>query len=212
MKPKSNATHSFDDKAGRATVGFCLWCNQNFYTSQEISVHNGDGAEGCPVFSKFLSEQGAAHRPTNRKGRKRWSMKRNSELKTGGKMDPEPMVGIFWLFKGELIFDVTPVSAAEPYGDCVGHAKSHIAFWSELQHARAIPWDVEYEDPPRGRVIFNLKTKKFNVYSDKCIRVQSAVVRKIFRDFSLPSDSAVISRDGHYRCRTCLSQDATQEF
>jgi hypothetical protein len=70
MKPKSNATHSFDDKAGRATVGFCLWCNQNFYTSDELSVHNGDGAEACPVFKEFLSEQGVAPRPTQRKARK----------------------------------------------------------------------------------------------------------------------------------------------
>jgi hypothetical protein len=139
-------------------------------------------------------------------------MKSHSAGNIAGKMDPEPMVGIFWLFKGDLIFDVTPVSAAEPYGDCVGHAKSHIAFWSELQHARAIPWDVEYEDPPRGRVIFNLKTKKFNVYSDKCIRVQSAVVRKIFREFSLPTESAVITSDGHYRCRICLYGDASQGF
>jgi hypothetical protein len=137
-------------------------------------------------------------------------MKRQNADNIVGEMDPEPMVGIFWLFKGQLIFDVSPVSTAEPYGDCVGHAKSHIAFWADLQRAGVIPWDVEYEDPPRGRVIFNLKTKKFNVYSDKCIRVQSAVVRKIFREFSLPTDSAVITSDGHYRCRTCLFQDETQ--
>jgi hypothetical protein len=137
-------------------------------------------------------------------------MKSHSAENIIGKMDPEPMVGIFWLFKGELIFDVTPVSSAEPYGECVGHANSHIAFWSELQHARAIPWDVEYEDPPRGRVVFNLKTKQFIVYADRCIRAKPDAMRKIFRDFSLPTDSAVITSDGHYRCRTCLFQDETQ--
>jgi hypothetical protein len=137
-------------------------------------------------------------------------MKRHSARKTGGKMDPEPMVGIFWLFKGQLIFDVSPVSTAEPYGDCVGHAKSHIAFWSELQRAGVIPSDVEYEEPPRGRIVFNMKTRQYIVYADKCIRVQSAVVRKIFRELSLPTDSAVITSDGHYRCRTCLFQDEIQ--
>jgi hypothetical protein len=139
-------------------------------------------------------------------------MKRNSALKTGGKMNYEPMVGIFWLFKGELIFDVTPVSAAEPYGDCVGHANSHIEFWTSLQNAGVIPLDVEYEEPPRGRVIFNLKTKQFNVYTDKCIRDKPAVVRKIFRDFYLPSDSAVITTDGHYRCRVCLNPTISPGF
>ena len=71
-------------------------------------------------------------------------MKRNSALKNGGKMDSEPMVGIFWLFKGELIFDVTPVSAAEPYGDCVGHANSHIEFLDQSSECR--------RDPSRCRI------------------------------------------------------------
>jgi hypothetical protein len=76
MKRKTNSTRSFTDKAGRATVDFCLWCHKNFYTSDEISVHNGDGAEGCPVFRKFLSEQGAAHRPKNRKEKKKVNEKK----------------------------------------------------------------------------------------------------------------------------------------
>ena len=96
-------------------------------------------------------------------------MKRNSALKNGGKMDSEPMVGIFWLFKGELIFDVTPVSAAEPYGDCVGHANSHIEFWTSLQNAGVIPLDVEYEEPPRGRVVYDVRIHKYFIYTDKCI-------------------------------------------
>jgi hypothetical protein len=137
-------------------------------------------------------------------------MKSHSAENIVGKMDPEPMVGIFWLFKGDLIFDVTPVSAAEPYGDCVGHAKSHIAFWSELQHARAIPWDVEYEDPPRGRVVHNVRTDQYIVYADKCIREKPAVVRRIIRDFSLPNELTVVSGGVHYRCRACLYEGIPQ--
>jgi hypothetical protein len=137
-------------------------------------------------------------------------MKRLGPENNVKKMDPEPMVGIFWLFNGELIFDVTPVSAAEPYGDCVGHAKSHIAFWSELQHARAIPWNVEYEEPPRGRVVFNTKTKQYIAYVDKCILEKPAVVSRLIRDFSLPTDLAIVSGDGHYRCGTCLYGDTSE--
>jgi hypothetical protein len=131
-------------------------------------------------------------------------MKRNSAHKTIGKMDHEPMVGIFWLFKGELIFDVTPVSSATPYGDCVGHANSHIEFWTDLQRAGLIPLDIEYEEPPRGRVLFNMKTKQYIAYADKCIRDKPAVVRRLIREFSLPAEFAIVSGDGHYRCGTCL--------
>ena len=131
-------------------------------------------------------------------------MKSHSAPKTGGNVDPEPMVGIFWLFKGELIFDATPVSAAEPYGDCLGHANSHIAFWTSLQRTGVIPLDIEYEEPPRGRVVFNMKTKQYIAYVDKCILEKPAVVRRLIRDFSLPTELAIVSGDGHYRCLTCL--------
>ena len=134
-------------------------------------------------------------------------MKSHRAEKIAEKTGPEPMVGIFWLFKNELIFDVTPVSSAEPYGDCVGHAKSHISFWTELQEAGVIPLDVEYEEPPRGRVVFNLKTRQYIVCADKCIRTKPTVVRRIIRDFSLPADSTVLISDEHYRCRVCLYEN-----
>jgi hypothetical protein len=137
-------------------------------------------------------------------------MKSHSAENIVEKMDPEPMVGIFWLFKDELIFDVTPVSSAEPYGECVGHAKSHIAFWSELQRAGGIPLGVEYEEPPRGRVVFNVKTRQYIAYADNCILAIPAVVRRILRDLSLPVDLTVVSGDEHYCCRSCLYRDTPQ--
>jgi hypothetical protein len=137
-------------------------------------------------------------------------MKRQNADNIVGEMDPEPMVGIFWLFKGELIFDVTPVSTAEPYGDCVGHAKSHIAFWADLQRAGVIPLDVEYEEPPRGRVVFNVKTRQYIAYADNCILAIPAVVRRILRDFSLPNELTVVSGGVHYRCRACLYEGIPQ--
>lgn len=121
----------------------------------------------------------------------------------GEDMNPEPKVGIFWLVNGRLIFDASPVSGAETYGDCLGHAKSHLEYWTELQRARIIPADTEYEDLPRGRIVFNARAGQFILYADKCIREKSTVVHKILRIFSLPYDT-VMSSDEHYRCRLCL--------
>jgi hypothetical protein len=45
----------------------------------------------------------------------------NQGARMSNKEQQEPHVGIFWLVKGKLIIDATPVSKAEPYGDHVGH-------------------------------------------------------------------------------------------
>jgi hypothetical protein len=47
----------FTDEAGNLIVGFCLWCDKDFYSFEEIEVHNGNGSEGCPVFQQFKDEQ-----------------------------------------------------------------------------------------------------------------------------------------------------------
>jgi hypothetical protein len=70
MKLTNKSTHAFTDKAGRATVGFCLWCDKNFYNPDEISVHNGDGAQACRAFTEFLSKQGIGFRSMKRERRK----------------------------------------------------------------------------------------------------------------------------------------------
>jgi hypothetical protein len=44
----------------------------------------------------------------------------------------EPRVGVFWFFQRMLIIDITSVSQAEPYGDHVGHAASHVDYWAEF--------------------------------------------------------------------------------
>lgn len=119
----------------------------------------------------------------------------------------EPKVGIFWLADGKLIFDATPVSSAEAYGDCLGHAKSHLEYWTELQRAGIISADTEYEDLPRGRIVFDARAGQYILYADKCILEESKVVHKILRIFGLPD--AVRSSDEHYRCRLCLCGNAS---
>jgi hypothetical protein len=34
---------TFKDRHGNPTVGFCLWCGENFYSSEEVEMHNTAG-------------------------------------------------------------------------------------------------------------------------------------------------------------------------
>ena len=60
----------------------------------------------------------------------------------------------------QAVTDSTPLSEAEPYGDVLTHAKGHIDYWTELQERGAIPIEVEYEEPPRGRVGYDSKEER----------------------------------------------------
>ena len=72
----------------------------------------------------------------------------------------EPRVGIFWLLgNGSLLVDSTPLAEAEPYGECLTHPRSHIDQWAEFQRNAIVPRDTEYEEMPRGRVVYDATTE-----------------------------------------------------
>ena len=117
---------------------------------------------------------------------------------------PEPCVGIFWLFDGEPIIDSTPLTKAEPYGTAFTHPTSHSDHWERLQHMGTVPTEVEYEVPPRGRVVFHGQEERFHFLADKCILSQRKVVRKIMDAMHLPPGKTSEDRDDHYWCSSCL--------
>ena len=129
-------------------------------------------------------------------------MKESGQPVTG---QPEPRVGIFWLFDGKLIIDTTPVSMAEPYGTALTHPSSHIDHWERLQRTGAVPAEVEYEESPRGRVVYDGREQRFHLMADKCILGRRDVVAGIVEVMHLPEDTK-LSKDSHYRCPRCLAR------
>lgn len=117
---------------------------------------------------------------------------------------PEPCVGIFWLFDGELIIDSTPLSKAELFSTAFDHSTGHDKCWSLLQKKGAVPTEVEYDVPPRGRVVFHGQEQRFDFFADKCILVQRDVVGRIMAAMNLPPDKTSERLDSHYRCFNCL--------
>jgi hypothetical protein len=113
------------------------------------------------------------------------------------------MVGIFWVVDGKLILDASPLGEAEPYGECLGHPRSHIDQWEVLRSNGQVYPDSEYDEFPRGRVTYNVKQRKFHLLLDICIRRNALIVSSITEAMYLPKDT-IIDSDQHYRCPKCL--------
>jgi hypothetical protein len=117
----------------------------------------------------------------------------------------DPRVGIFWMLAdGSLLVDSSPLSAAESYADCLTHSRSHIDVWAELQSSGRAPTDVEYEEYPRGRVIFETRQDRWVIMADRCILRRKDLIRKISASMNLGGMRIETSPDLHYRCSRCL--------
>ena len=95
-----------------------------------------------------------------------------------------PEVGIFWIDNTEAMFaESISLRDAEDYGDFKTFDGPHIDSWGKA--VRAVPkWrGLEYEDIPRGRVVYRQDSASFVVYMPK------AIVRfkgKVMNRFNLP--------------------------
>ncbi len=121
----------------------------------------------------------------------------------------ETHVGIFWLIKtsggSQLLAASCPLSIAEPYGDFQNFDRGHYQIWQGWRHsreldaaARSVVVAYEYEDWPRGRIVFNQTTARFILYADRKL-LQPSAIAAIQRRFALPADRTDIETDFHYQ-------------
>ena len=113
-------------------------------------------------------------------------------------------MGICWIVDGKPIIDSVSLSDAEPYGDHLTHPRGHAAVWEQYQRGGTAPAEMEYEEAPRGRVMYNTKTRRFTFLADKCILKDTRIVSKIMSAMNLPGRNTDRGTDSHYRCFACL--------
>ena len=115
------------------------------------------------------------------------------------------MVGIIFMVQDHIWIDATPVAGAEDYDEFKTHDRGHERYWAHLVSRGAVP-PAEYEEYPRGRVVYNRKTRQYTLYLDRCILEKKDVVRKIMSDMQLPPYDTKTATDEHYRCSRCLQR------
>jgi hypothetical protein len=126
----------------------------------------------------------------------------------------ESFVGIFWAVqeKGSaaVILDHRcPISEAEPYGDMLTCPHGHYEAWEQWRKnarndrsglAFLIATD-EYEEWPRGRIVYSSPHDHFVLYADAQILSRPDLLTIIHEKFGLPADRTQITqtkRDSHY--------------
>jgi hypothetical protein len=119
-----------------------------------------------------------------------------------------PSVGIFWEISGVIVIDCSALHDAEHYGDCITHAKGHYDFWQEWQALGGTALAVagypksilstEYDEWPRGRIVYETRTSRFVLYAD--VRLQKpSIVTAIKNAFGISDAAVAVKSDLHYR-------------
>jgi hypothetical protein len=109
----------------------------------------------------------------------------------------EPKVGIFWFYKRTLLTASAPLDKGVETSDSVNGPFDHIDFWPILQRQHPKLRQLEYEDVPRGRVLFLKATRTFDIYMDKRLHTPT-FKRQLLAAFDLPKSRTRYRTDPHY--------------
>ena len=129
---------------------------------------------------------------------------------TGTAQRETPQVAIFWLVQateGEarLLAAGCPLDQAEPYGNCLTYGPGHYETWAHWRRdrtvepaLRALVRSYEYEDWPRGRIVFDRSRNLFILYADRKL-LTPATIARIETQFHLPAERTEVQSDFHYQ-------------
>lgn len=113
------------------------------------------------------------------------------------KPPPQPKVGIFWVFRRRLFAAACSVDNGVPCADAVNGPHDHVDYWKVLQRQHPELRALEYEQVPRGRVVFFQSDQRFCVYLDERLRTQ-ALQQRVRKAFDLPASRTRFESDPHY--------------
>lgn len=120
-------------------------------------------------------------------------------------------VGIFWVLterneQPTVLADLVPITQGEPYGEFLTYG-GHYAYWERLAslsvselHRRGLPaapaWS-EYEEWPRGRVVYHQPTQRFILYADRKLW-RRPLLNLLLARFDLQNAAFDLRGDPHY--------------
>lgn len=109
-------------------------------------------------------------------------------------------IGIFWFYKNQ-VFGVShqfDINSSDSLG-MIDSPYNHVSYWNELRDKFSELRDIEYDEVPRGRVIFDKNKNILIIYLDKKLLIKSKV-SKICDFFDAEYDvNTVLRLDPHYR-------------
>ena len=123
-----------------------------------------------------------------------------AKFRAASKKAAIPELGIFWIDdSGTMFAESISLRDAPDYGECKIFEGSHFELWSKAVRSNPKWSDKEYEEIPRGRVVYKKNPKKpeFIVYLPKRL---SKYKNKVIDRFNLPSSHVRFDMsDEHYR-------------
>ena len=112
------------------------------------------------------------------------------------KTPKKPQVGIFWVHKGKIYPKMSPADEVQDIQGFKDSPYGHITEWGEMQKGFPALRGKEYDEIPRGRVLW--AKDKFKIFMPPNMASNTRMRVRLMNLFDLPRDMTHIQADEHY--------------
>ena len=109
----------------------------------------------------------------------------------------ESKVGVLWWQRGRSLAAAIPLADGDETAHVIDSPVNHVGYWPQFKRRHPHLWTVEYEDVPRGRVLFSKETKMFCVYMDMKLH-RPRIKAALRRTFGVSGRKVRFATDPHY--------------
>ena len=109
------------------------------------------------------------------------------------------MIGIFWIYKFNIYAKSINKAQIQSINGFVDSDFAHYLEWDKISLKNKELYLYEYEDIPRGRVVYNINESQFIVYCNENILKDTTSKKLIIKEFQLVNKNFVFKEDEHYK-------------
>lgn len=109
------------------------------------------------------------------------------------------MIGVFWIYKSQIYLKLIKIDKVKAINGFIDSDFSHYQVWDEISLQNKDFYQYEYEDVPRGRVVFDVENTQYLIYSNNDIINSYESKEVIIKAFDLKENNILFKYDAHYK-------------
>jgi len=109
------------------------------------------------------------------------------------------MIGVFWIYKFQIYFKSIITDNVKAINGFKDSDFAHYQEWNEISSQNKDFYLYEYEDIPRGRVVYDVENTQYIVYSNEDIINSDKAKNSITEAFNLNTTKVIFEYDAHYK-------------
>ncbi len=107
-------------------------------------------------------------------------------------------IGVFWIFENKVFFKTQRLEDIKSINGFKDSDLSHYQVWNTVKSQHPRFYLYEYEEIPRGRVVYDIEENRFIIYCNENTLQDKISKKLILKKYKILNRNSTFKEDEHY--------------